>query len=347
MSSSEWLVVVVVLLIASLVPLWGWITRWRQGRWLRSREALEDALMHLHQREHSGHPASTESLAGALGVSTQLATLLAQRLAEQGLVRATTGGLLLTPEGHRLAIQIVRAHRLFERYLAYETAVSPSEVHQLAHRWQHTFTPEQVEQLDAYMGYPLHDPHGDPIPTPSGEIAPIEGQSLIDFPEGKSARIVHVEDEPPHVYAQIVAEGLRPGMIVHLLEKSPTRIVLESEADEHVLAPIVAANITVKEVSAEERGVTAGERLGQLPLGEKAVVLRIDEACQGLTRRRFMDLGITPGATIEAVMRSPFGDPTAYRVRDTLIALRQEQADWIWVKRNGDDSALVALGGSR
>jgi DtxR family Mn-dependent transcriptional regulator len=336
MWANGYLIALVVVLLLLFAPQWGWVSRWRQKRWLRSRAAMEDALMHLHQREHDGRLASVESLAGALGVPTRLATALVQRMEAQGLLHATANGLSLTPEGHRLAIQVVRAHRLFERYLAYETSVSPTEVHDFAHRKEHSLTPQQVEQLDAYMGHPTSDPHGDPIPSASGEMIEVEGRLLVEFPVGQPAQIVHVEDEPPHVYAQIVAEGLRAGMVVRIVERSPTRIVLESDSDEHVLAPVVAANITVREALPEAR-VAPGERLGSLEPGERAIVLRIDDACQGLTRRRFLDLGITPGAEIEVVMRSAFGDPVAYRVRDTLIALRREQADWIWVRRDGQE----------
>ena len=339
MLENGYLVALVIVLLLLFAPQWGVISRWRQKRWLRSREAIEDALMHLHQREHDGRLASVESLAGALDVPTRLAAVLAQRMETQGLLRATAGGLSLTPEGHRLAIQVVRAHRLFERYLAYETSVAPTEVHDFAHRMEHALTPQQIEQLDAYMGHPTSDPHGDPIPSASGQMPEIEAQSLVEFPIDKPAQIVHVEDEPSHVYAQIVAEGLRPGMVVRVVERSPTRIVLESDTDEHVLAPVVAANISVREALPGAR-VAPGERLGSLEPGERATVLRIDEACQGLTRRRFLDLGITPGAEIEVVMRSAFGDPVAYRVRDTLIALRREQADWIWVRRDGRDAPL-------
>lgn len=334
MGTPWYFIALVVVLVVLFAPQWGVMTRWKQRLWLRSREAMEDALLHVHQREHEGRLASIESLAGALGVSTRMALMLAKRMEAQGLLQVSAGGFSLTPEGHRLAIQVVRAHRLFERYLAYETSVPPHEVHGLAHRLEHTLTPQQLEQLDAYMGHPVVDPHGDPIPSASGEMPEVEGQSVVEFPLGKPARIVHVEDEPPYAYAQIVAEGLRPGMTVTVIERSPTRIVLESDNDEHVLAPVVAANITVREAVPETRA-PQGERLRSLEPGEKATVLRIDDACQGLTRRRFLDLGITPGAEIEVVMRSAFGDPVAYRVRDSLIALRREQADWIWVQRDG------------
>lgn len=290
--------------------------------------------MHLHQREHIGRLASVESLAGSLGVTARLALELVERMEARGLVRTAASGIGLTPEGHRLAIQVVRAHRLFERYLAYEASVHPKEVHKLAHRLEHTLSPQELEQLDAYMGHPTADPHGDPIPSSSGEMPELEGQSVLDFPLGIPAQIVHVEDEPPQVYAQIVAEDLRPGMVVTVIERSPARVVLESESDEHVLAPIVAASITVKE-AVSTIPLPAGQRLDELQPGEKARVVRIDDACQGLTRRRFLDLGITPGATVEVVMQSPFGDPYAYRVRDTLIALRREQAKWILVQRDG------------
>lgn len=331
--NALWVPLLIVVALLLFAPQWGGVARWKQRQWLRSRNAIEDALLHIHQREHTGQLASVESLAGALNVPMRLALELVQRMEAQGLLRTGTVGLTLTPQGHRLAIQVVRAHRLFERYLAYETSVPPHEVHELAHRLEHSLTPQQVEQLDAYMGHPLADPHGDPIPSSSGEMPALEGQSLVEFPIGKPAQIVHVEDEPSQVYAQIVAEGLRPGMVVTVVERSPTRVVLESDTEEHVLAPVVAANLTVREAVHEVR-VPSGERLGALEPGEKAIVLRIDDACQGLTRRRFLDMGITPGTEIEVVMRSAFGDPVAYRVRGSLIALRREQADWIWVQRD-------------
>jgi len=324
-----------VLAVAGLV----WFGRnlmvqWLQQRWLHSREAVEDTLMHLHQRQHEGRLASIESLSGAIGVPASQALRLVQRMETQGLLSTTSDGLRLTREGLRLTVQVVRAHRLFERYLADETAVPMQEIHLRAHKMQHVLSPEDVDRLDAYMGHPTWDPHGDSIPTAAGDISQMKAHSLIEWPPEKPAQIVHIEDEPLATYAQIVAEGLAPGMIVTVIESTPTRILLESGEEEHVLAPVVAANIAVQDAP-QQPSTPPGQRLSALKVGESRRVLTLDNACQGLTRRRFLDLGITPGTTIEPVMQSALGEPRAYRVRGSLIALRREQADMIWVEADG------------
>ena len=307
---------------------WPWLRR------TESREALEDALMHLHQGEHGGRPGSTESLAGALALSTRAALSLVRRMEAQGLLSASAEGLRLSADGRRYALHVVRAHRLYERYLADETTVPKEEIHERAHRLQHALSPEQIEKLDADMGHPTHDPHGDPIPTLAGDLPPAEAYSLADWPTDRPALITHVEDEPPQVYAQIVAEGLAPGMGVTVLVSTPRRLVVEADAGECVLAPVVAANISVRDADAVPRPRPA-VRLSALGVGGRGRVLALDDGCQGLTRRRFLDLGLTPGVEVQAVMRSAFGEPTAYRVRDTLVALRREQADLVLIEARG------------
>ena len=322
------------LLLFFLVSFWpkrGFYFHWQRWHQLDSRETIEDALMHLHQRQHEGRLASTESLAGLLGVSTKRVLVLVQRMESQQLLSVTGEGLYLSQKGHRWALQVVRAHRLFERYLADETSIPMREIHQYAHRLEHRLSTQELDKLDAELGYPTSDPHGDPIPTATGELPAVEHQSLVDWEVGKSAQIVHIEDEPPAVYAQIVAEGLALGMIVTIIDTTSTRIVIESSDMEYVLAPVVAANISVREAP-ESVPTTPMMQLTELKMGEKARVLALDNTCQGLMRRRFLDLGITPGTLIEPVMRSAFRDPTAYRVRDTLIALRRDQTDLIFIE---------------
>ena len=325
------------LLLLFVLLLWperGLYFRWRSRRRLDGRETLEDALMHVHQRQHEGRAASVESLSGALGISPNSARQLAERVEAKGLWTVSDGHLRLSHSGHRWALQVVRAHRLFERYLADETRVPIAEIHQHAHRLEHRLTPQELDKLEADLGYPAFDPHGDPIPTADGVLEEVESRLLTDWPPGRPAQIVHIEDEPPEVFAQILAQGLAPGMTVVVVDSAPARLVLEAEEAEHVLAPVVAANISVRDAPVAKQA-RAFERLTQLKVGQQARVLRLDDACQGLTRRRFLDLGITPGVRIEPVLQSAFGEPTAYRVRDTLIALRHEQSDLILIEMNG------------
>jgi len=334
---TDWMTLTVgsILLLLAAALFWpekGLYFRWTGRRRFDSRETIEDGLMHLYHRQQEKRLASTESLAGTLNIPLHNALALVQRMDDQGLLTVTGEGLRLTPEGYRWALQVVRAHRLFERYLADETALPKEEIHQRAHRLEHRISRAELDKLEADLGHPLFDPHGDPIPSADGEILDVDSRPLVDWPLDEPAQIVHIEDEPPAVYAQILALGLEPGMIIRIVEATPTRIVLEVDAVERVLAPVIAANISVHVAPEPAPAAPPVTRLTTLKIGQKRRVVALDEACRGLTRRRFLDLGITPGVVIEPVMQSTFGEPTAYQVRGTIIALRREQSNMILIE---------------
>jgi DtxR family Mn-dependent transcriptional regulator len=311
-----------LLLVAGLVALlWpdsGLL--WRGLRAVRATERvlIEDALKHLFDCEYKGRIANLQSLSGALSVSGNRAAELLGRLEEQVLVAHAETGYQLTPEGRRYALRVVRIHRLWERYLSDETGLDPAAWHDDAELREHTISSEEAELLSASMGHPRYDPHGDPIPTAGGEIVPPQGRP---------------EDEPPAVYAQLVAEGLHPGMRVRVNEVSARRIRFEADAQEHVLAPILAANLSVLPLPKEERMEGPFERLSGLDLGQQGTVVAISPVLRGPERRRMLDLGLIPGTVVTAEIRSPGGDPTGYRIRGAVIALRQEQADQIQIER--------------
>jgi DtxR family Mn-dependent transcriptional regulator len=159
----------------------------------------------------------------------------------------------------------------------------------------------------------------------------MSGTPLTAWEPGEPGRIVHLEDEPPLAYAQILAEGLRLGQVIRMLEATPQRLLLSDGEKEFRLAPVVAANVYLSPLP-EAMGQAGVMPLSELPDKTSAEIVALDDACQGFTRRRLLDLGMTPGARLKPEMRNFFGDPRAYRVRGTLIALRREQAAQIWVK---------------
>ncbi len=329
---------VISLLAAALVAalLWllfrpgpGLFWRWRASRETTARVRREDALKHLYSSEAERRPATLATLAGVLSISTGEAAELLDELITHRFARPQADGYVLTPGGRSYALQIVRAHRLWERYLADETEVREAEFHTLAEKVEHTLTPEEADALEARLGHPRFDPHGDPIPAADGTVAALEGMPLTRWPLDTPARITHLEDEPPEVYQQLLAEGLRLGEDVRILERTPARLRFEAGEKECVVASVVAANITVAAPPAEERVVGPFRRLSDLPEGETGTILGLDENCRGLTRRRLLDLGFTPGARVLVGSTGPFGDPRAYRIRGTLIALRSSQADLI------------------
>ncbi len=329
-------------LAVTAVFLWpekGILSRWQQARQMTDRARREDALKHIYKCEQKGRLASVESIAGALHISTNDVAELLGDMQTSHLLHIHSDNITLTSEGMESALHIIRAHRLWERYLAEQTGFSEAEWHSQAELQEHQLTPQAADALAAQLGHPTHDPHGDPIPSAAGNYVYHGGQPLNELAADQPARIVHLEDEPEAVYAQLVAEGLYPGQTVRLIESNSTRIRFWANGNEHILAPIVARNISVRPlpaVVAEETAVSHQEhstRLSDLPLGHTAEVIRISPNCRGAERRRFMDLGILPGTAITAEMRSPSGQPTAYRIRDAIIALRPNQANYIYVKQ--------------
>jgi DtxR family Mn-dependent transcriptional regulator len=316
-----------------LWPVRGWL--WKAVRALRATERvlIEDALKHLFDCEYHGWLANLQSVSGALSVSGNRAVEILGRLQAQELVGVDQGGYRLTSEGRRYALRIVRIHRLWESYLSDKTGLDPAAWHDQAERLEHTTSLEEAEALSASMSHPRFDPHGDPIPTAAGEIAPPAGRPLTELGIGELAEIVHVEDEPEAVYAQLVAEGLHLGMRVRLDEATPQRIRFEVDAEEHVLAPIVAANLSVVPLPRDEEMAGPFERLSGLDVGQRGKVVRLSPALRGPERRRMLDLGLLPGTEVAAQIRSPGGDPTGYLIRGAVIALRRQQADQIQIER--------------
>jgi DtxR family Mn-dependent transcriptional regulator len=315
-------------------PERGLWAQWQRTRHMNERILIEDALKHIHNCEIVGDRPTLNSIAGALRISSKEATELVEKIEAAELAHRDGNVLRLTSSGQQSALHILRAHRLWERYLADATGYSESEWHSQADQYEHRLSAAETEALSAQLGHPTFDPHGDPIPSANGVMVPIEGTPLTAADPDTSLRIVHIEDEPQAVYDQLLAEGLHPGMILNLLDVSSQRVRIWADGDEHVLAPIVASNISVMPVPEEiDCDSLPCEHLSELKSGEKAVVAGISLACRGFERRRLLDLGILPGTVIQAEFASPSGDPMAYRIRDALIALRDDQAKMILISR--------------
>lgn len=332
-NSAFWLLLglaVVAFFAVLVMPRSGLLARWQRLRSMTTRVQGEDVLKHLYTLELAGHAATIQSVAGALQISVNRAAAVLTELAKAELVTLADDTLQLTPAGRETARHVLRAHRLWESRLADETGVPEGEWHAQAEQYEHTLLPHELDELAARLGNPTHDPHGDPIPSAEGAMAANGGKPLTELDVGQAARITHLEDEPEAVYAQLVAEGFYPGMQVKLLERTPQRVRVWADGDEHLLAPIVAANVTVAPLPRHEPMLyTRGRSLATLKPGQAARVVRLSPRCRGPERRRLMDLGLLPGTWVRAELASPAGDPIAYRIRGALIALRREQANWI------------------
>ncbi|HEU0115916.1 MAG TPA: metal-dependent transcriptional regulator [Thermomicrobiales bacterium] len=210
--------------------------------------AMEDYLKGIYRLQEAGPAVTTQALADELGISGPSATNMVKRLHELRLVEhAPYHGVRLTPAGERVALEVVRHHRLLELYLAESLGYAWDEVHAEAERLEHLMSDELEARMDRALGYPTRDPHGDPIPTPSGEIATVPSQPLPELAVGATATVVRVSDRSPERLRYLGDLGLRPGAAVTMLEKHPFDGPLRLMVDggEHYVGPTAAAAVWV------------------------------------------------------------------------------------------------------
>ena len=289
------------------------------------RIAIEDALKHLHECQ----PATGHSLAGALGIDLDGATQLLAKLESSHLVAPKGNRYELTDDGRSYARHVIRAHRLYETYLAEQTGTREELWHTEAERMEHELTGDKVERLAHDLGEPRFDPHGDPIPTATGELPALHGTPLLDCPVGWEGRVVHIEDEPPRGYAEVVATGLAPGTLFRIIEADEQSLRLNAEGRTIQLSRLAAGHV----LAAREHFDETITRLSTLRDGERAAVVGLSSAVRGAERNRLLDLGVVPGTVVEIDMASPGGNPIAYLIRGASIALRKEQSERILVRK--------------
>jgi DtxR family Mn-dependent transcriptional regulator len=324
-----------------LWPRYGVVARVERMSELSERVLLEDALKHVFTCESVGRECTIQSVAGQLETSTGRAADLLARLAQSGLVRVDDTGTHLTEDGRDSALQLVRTHRLWERYLADRTNVPAGEWHAQAERMEHALSPEQTEELASRLGHPAWDPHGDPIPTKRGELPEVESSSLAGVEPGRTVEIVHLEDEPHEIYTALLADGLGLGARVAVVERSDRHVRVRRRGREWPLDLVVARNVTVRALPVGTDPDAPVLTLADLKTGDSGRVVGLSPACRGSQRRRLLDLGVVRGTEIEATMASAAGDPIAYMIRGALIALRREQARWVRIEPLGDRAEVA------
>jgi DtxR family Mn-dependent transcriptional regulator len=292
----------------------------------------EDALKQIYSARQDGRPITSAELGGRLGLSRESALRLARDLESAGLSRSHAGVLELTKRGEHWGLHLLRGHRLWERYLSDEARLPLDQLHEEAERVEHELGADDLEVLADHLGHPRTDPHGDLIPTAAGEFPSQERVPLTDWPCGQLAVVVHVEDEPPQALKEVLRAGLQPGTVLRVLKRDANAVVCETSAGQTTLAPAVAAQIDVRSAAEGEDLRKPLATLVSLPLGEEAEVVGLSEHCTGLRRRRLLDLGFTAGAHVTAVLANIGDEAHAYRIRDTLIALRQDEARQVLIR---------------
>ena len=183
---------------------------------------ISDCLKVIYAMQERGQKVTTSAVHEQLGVSDATVTMLFKDFAEAGWVEHTPyRGVHLTALGELKAKEVIRHHRLLELYLARELGYSWDKVHDEADKLEHVISEEFEDRLDALLGYPKVDPHGDPIPSKDGIISVRKGCMLTELPVGQSALILRVSDQNPEKLCYLGQLGLYPETRVQMVERAP------------------------------------------------------------------------------------------------------------------------------
>ncbi len=208
--------------------------------------AVQDYLKAIYALESSGERVTTSALARRMGVSAPSATAMTKRLDELGLVeRLPYRGVALTEMGRLGALEVVRHHRLLERYLVDRLGLALDEVHAEAELLEHALSEELEAKIDAELGYPTHDPHGDPIPDRDLRVAQRDGRTLLDLEPGARASISRVPDGNSELLRYLGDLGLVPGSDLELVAYAPFGgpVTVRTSRGEHAISRELADRI--------------------------------------------------------------------------------------------------------
>jgi DtxR family Mn-dependent transcriptional regulator len=184
--------------------------------------AIEDYAKAIYALEERDGTVTTTALATRLGVTPASASGMIRKLHEQGLVsHEPYRGVSLTPRGRRLALEIVRHHRLLETYLAESLGMPWDRVHAEAEVLEHHLSEDLEARIAAKLGDPTHDPHGDPIPSADLTLHPDDTKALAALEPGESATLARVSDAEPEMLRYLSERGIAPGAQLTVVDKQP------------------------------------------------------------------------------------------------------------------------------
>jgi len=216
-----------------------------------SSEAVEDYAKAIYalQSRAGGKPVSTNDLADRLAVTPASASAMVKKLAELGLVdHVPYQGTSLTAEGRRLALEVLRHHRLLELYLAEQLGVPWDRVHEEAEALEHVLSEYLESRIAAKLGDPKVDPHGDPIPSASLSIDEGSSRSLADLHAGDRGRFIRVSDSDPEMLRYLGERGIGLGDELEVLDRQPFDgpLTVRFGGDLHVLGGGLAQAMRVE-----------------------------------------------------------------------------------------------------
>jgi len=214
-------------------------------------QAVEDYLKVIYDLSRAGGTVTTSAIATRLGVAPGTVTGMVKKLATLNLVtHESYRGVALTEAGRKIALEVIRHHRLVELYLHEAMGVPWDKVHAEAEKWEHVLSEEMEDRMDTILGNPTTDPHGSPIPTRELEVEERDHFRLSALVAGQRARVAEVGDEDAEMLRYFADLGLFPATAIEVLSVAPFDgpIVLRVDGSEHAIGRPAAENIFVTDI---------------------------------------------------------------------------------------------------
>jgi DtxR family transcriptional regulator, Mn-dependent transcriptional regulator len=215
----------------------------------RTNEGAENYAKALYELQSRGdEPVGTSAVADRLGVTPASASGMLRRLAAEGLVEyAPYHGASLTPEGERLALEVIRHHRLLELFLAEELGMPWDRVHREAEVLEHHISEELEELIAAKLGEPSRDPHGDPIPDRDLAISADDSVALTDLEPGEEGVFARVSDSDAEMLRYLAEREIQPGAVIRVSGREPFGgpVMVEIGGSTHSLGSELAGSMRI------------------------------------------------------------------------------------------------------
>ena len=221
-------------------------------------QTIQDYLKHIYNLTQNGQPANTNTLAESLELRPGTVSEMINRMSKMqpALVdHQKYQGVRLTPPGEKMALRVIRRHRLLETFLVKVLGYSWDMVHEEACRMEHIVSDEFEARIATMLGEPSHSPHGEPIPTSALVMPPLYEETLASMVPNQHATILQVPDSDPGLLRFLSSIGFIPGKTVKVLQHFPfdgnLMVTVGNEQASHVLGLAITSKIYVKKMDSQ------------------------------------------------------------------------------------------------
>ena len=220
-------------------------------------QSIQDYLKVIYELQSTEGKVTTNALANRLDIAPASVTGMIKKLSSRKLItHKKYQGVRLTPAGKKIALEVIRHHRLIELYLQEALGVSWDKVHEEAEKWEHVISEEIEDRMDEFLGHPTSDPHGSPIPSRDGTIPERVCTSLSDMKNGDVGTIAEVSDHDPNLLRYLGERGFYPQTKIKVVAIEPFDgpMTIDVDGSQHVIGRRIAGYISITDIANEPLG---------------------------------------------------------------------------------------------